>query len=65
MHPLTIWLVCDPDSPRDREFIYNAINFYVYNNFSILLFSGEFGKFDLVFLNFIKREKLSILFCEI
>ena len=28
MHPLTLWIVCDPDTVQGREFLYEAINFY-------------------------------------
>ena len=28
MHPLTLWIVCDPDTALGREFLYEAINFY-------------------------------------
>jgi UDP-glucose:glycoprotein glucosyltransferase len=28
VHALTLWVVCDPDTPNGREFLYEAINFY-------------------------------------
>jgi UDP-glucose:glycoprotein glucosyltransferase len=28
MHPLTIWIVCDPDTEKGRQFLYDTINFY-------------------------------------
>ena len=28
-NPLTLWIICDPDTEKGRQLIHDSINFYV------------------------------------